>query len=87
MLGKYINFSVFLVSLAIGILFVYLFQPELNVIYVYPTPDNQNKILYKDKTDNCFKFNAVEVKCPDDTTKIKNIIDKKIHNMKDSLIG
>ena len=73
MLGKYINFPVFLVSLAIGILFVYLFQPELNVIYVYPTPDNQNKILYKDKTDNCFKFNAEQVKCPDDKTKIKNI--------------
>ena len=73
MLGKYINFPVFLVSLAIGILFVYLFQPELNVIYVYPTPDNQNKILYKDKTDNCFKFNAEEVDCPDDKSKIKNI--------------
>tara|TARA_Y100000389_G_scaffold89980_1_gene86511 strand:+ start:18033 stop:18263 length:231 start_codon:yes stop_codon:yes gene_type:complete len=73
MLGKYINFPVFLVSLAIGILFVYLFQSELNVIYVYPTPDNQNKILYKDKTDNCFKFNAEEVECPDDKTKIKNI--------------
>lgn len=73
MLGKYINFPVFLVSLAIGILFVYLFQSELNVIYVYPTPDNQNKILYKDKTDNCFKFNAEEVDCPDDKTKIKNI--------------
>lgn len=73
MLGKYINFPVFLVSLAIGILFVYLFQPELNVIYVYPTPDNQNKILYKDKTDNCFKFNSEEVDCPDDKTKIKNI--------------
>jgi hypothetical protein len=73
MLGKYINFPVFLVSLAIGILFVYLFQPEMNVIYVYPTPDNQNKILYKDKTDNCFKFNAEEVDCPDDKTKIKNI--------------
>lgn len=73
MLGKYINFPVFLVSLAIGILFVYLFKPELNVIYVYPTPDNQNKILYKDKTDNCFKFNAEEVDCPDDKTKIKNI--------------
>jgi len=73
MLGKYINFPVFLVSLAIGILFVYLFQPELNVIYVYPTPDNQNKILYKDKTYNCFKFNAEQVKCPDEKTKIKNI--------------
>jgi len=73
MLGKYINFPVFLLSLAIGILFVYLFQPELKVIYVYPTPDNQKKILYKDKTDNCFKFNAEEVQCPDDKTKIKNI--------------
>jgi hypothetical protein len=73
MLGKYINFPVFLVYFAIGILFVYLFQPELNVIYVYPTPDNQNKILYKDKTDNCFRFNAQELECPDDKTKIKNI--------------
>ena len=73
MLGKYINFPVFLLSLAIGILFVYLFQPELNVIYVYPTPDNENKILYKDKTDNCFKFNAKEVDCPNDKNKIKNI--------------
>lgn len=73
MLGKYINFPVFLVSLAIGILFVYLFQPELNIIYVYPTPDNQNKILYKDKTDNCFKFSSEEVQCPEDTSKIKNI--------------
>ena len=73
MLGKYINFPLFLLSLAIGILFVYLFQPELNIIYVYPTPDNENKILYKDKTDNCFKFNAEEVECPRDKTKIKNI--------------
>ena len=73
MLGKYINFPVFLVSLAIGIFFVYLFQPELNIIYVYPTPNNQNKILYKDKTDNCFKFNTKEVDCPDDKNKIKNI--------------
>ena len=49
MLGKYINFPVFLVSLAIGILFVYLFQPELNVIYVYPTPDIKTKYSIKIK--------------------------------------
>ena len=73
MLGKYINFPVFLLSLAVGIFFVYLFQSELNVVYVYPTPDNENKILYKDKIDNCFKFKAEEVECPDDKSKIKNI--------------
>ena len=47
-----------------------MLEEGTHVIYVYPTPDNQNKILYKDKTDNCFKFNAEEVECPDDKTKI-----------------
>jgi hypothetical protein len=73
MLGKYINVYVFLISLAIGILFVYLFQPELKVIYVYPTPDNENKILYKDKTDNCFYFKSEEIACPSDKKNIKDI--------------
>ena len=73
MLRNFINIPVFLFSLALGILFVYLFQPELSVIYVYPTPDNQDKILYKDKTDNCFKFNSEQVKCPENESKIKNI--------------
>ena len=73
MFGDIINIPAFLVSLAIGLMFVYLFQPELSVIYVYPTPDNQEKIQYKDKAGNCFKFNSEEVKCPYDKTTIKNI--------------
>ena len=73
MFSNYINIPVFLISLAIGLLFVYLFQPELSVIYVYPTPNNNNKIQYKDKADNCFKFNSEEVECPKDITKIKKI--------------
>ena len=60
MFSKYINIPVFLLSLALGLLFVYLFQPELSVIYVYPTPNNQDKIQYKDKVDNCYKFNSVQ---------------------------
>ena len=73
MLGKYINFPVFLLSLAVGIFFVYLFQSELNVVYVYPTPDNVDKVEYKDKADNCFQFESQEVRCPSDRTKIKSI--------------
>lgn len=73
MLGKYINIPVFLISLSVGILFVYLFQPDLKVIYVYPTPDNLNKIQYKDKAENCFKFEAQEIQCPADKSKIKDI--------------
>lgn len=73
MFSKYINIPVFLLSLALGLLFVYLFQPELSVIYVYPTPNNQDKIQYKDKVDNCYKFNSREVECPKDINNIKNI--------------
>ena len=73
MIGKYIDFKIFLISLAFGILVVYLYQPNPTVVYVYPTPDNINTVQLKDKADNCFKFNAVEVDCPSDKSKISHI--------------
>ena len=72
-LEKYISFPIFLISLAVGLLFVYLQEPPSTVIYVYPTPDNVNDIEYKDRANNCFVFNAVEVTCPQDTSKIQSI--------------
>jgi len=73
MLGKFIDFRAFIISLAFGLFFVYLYQPVPNVIYVYPTPDNVDKIQLKDKADNCFKFEATEVTCPDNIDDIQNI--------------
>lgn len=73
MLGKFINFPVFIISLAIGILFVYLYQPDLTVIYVYPTPDNLNQIQYKDHANNCYSFQQTEVTCPSDSKQIHTI--------------
>jgi hypothetical protein len=63
LLGKVVNVYVFIVSLAIGLLFVYLSVPNPTVIYVYPTPDNIDKVEYIDKAQNCFKFKASTVKC------------------------
>lgn len=70
---KFISLKIFLISLAIGLLFVYLSNPEPTFIYVYPTPDNVNKITYKDKASNCFKFDAKEVTCPKNKSMIKTI--------------
>jgi hypothetical protein len=61
---KYISVPFFLISLAIGLFYVYLSTPPPTVIYVYPTPENVNTVLYKDKVNNCYKFNHKEVKCP-----------------------
>ncbi len=73
MIGKYIDIRVIIVSLAVGLLFVYIWQPEQKIIYVFPTPDNIEQVQYKDKANNCYKFGATEVSCPSDKNKIKNI--------------
>lgn len=62
-LSSIISFPVFIVSLSIGLLFVYLSTPPPTVIYVYPTPENINNVEYKDKADNCYQFKSTEVSC------------------------
>jgi hypothetical protein len=63
LLSKIVNIYVFIISLAIGTLFVYLSTPTPTVIYVYPTPDNISKVEYVDKAKNCFQFQSSEVPC------------------------
>ena len=45
-------------------------MPKLTTIYVYPNPLTKDKVLYKDATDTCFKFDEVSVECPLDKSKI-----------------
>ena len=66
MLFDYISLPVFMISLAVGLFFVYILGPETKTIYIYPTPENVDKILFKDKADQCFSLKPEEVKCPSD---------------------
>ena len=73
MFARLFNFPVFIISLAIGLLFIYLSESEQEEVYVYPTPYNLDKIEYKDTVGNCFDFSADKLKCPDDKSLIKTI--------------
>ena len=73
MLLNYISFPIFMISFAIGIFFIYILGPKMKTIYIYPSPENVDNILFKDKADNCFNFKPVEVECPTDETKITAI--------------
>ena len=53
---KFINVPLFLTSLAIGLFVVYITLPATQVIYVYPNPDNEHKISYKDKAEKLFSL-------------------------------
>ena len=71
-LFKLINLKVFLISLFVGLIFMY-FDNEKKKISVYPTPSNIESIQYQDKADNCFQYSMEKVKCPSNKSKINHI--------------
>jgi hypothetical protein len=73
MIFNYISFPTFLISFAIGLFFTYILGPEIKTIFIYPSPENVDKILFKDKADNCFYFDQNEVKCPSNNSLISKI--------------
>jgi hypothetical protein len=73
MLLNYISIPVFIISFAIGLFFVYVLGPKMKKILIYPSPENVDKVLFKDNADNCFYFKQVEVRCPSDESKITSI--------------
>ena len=68
---NFIDIPTFILSLGIGFFFVYISLPSIDVIYVYPNPDNIDKLLYKDKSGICQRFSARKVKCPNNTSLIR----------------
>lgn len=63
MILKFIYVPIFILSLLVGLLFVFLSPPQQTKIYVYPTPDNVDDIEYSDNANICHKFEASEVTC------------------------
>ena len=74
---KYIDIRIFLISLSIGLLYIYVAEEYKKVIIYYPTPDNISECQYKDKSNNCFTYELKEVNCPLDDNLLHNI---KIQN-------
>jgi len=61
---KYINFPAFLISLALGLLYIYITDEYKHTIVIYPTPDNTDEYQFKDKSNNCFSYEMKELSCP-----------------------
>jgi len=61
---KYISIPTFIISFLIGMIYIYLSNPQTRDIVVYPTIDNKMKFQFIDKASNCFTFNQQEIKCP-----------------------
>jgi|DEB0MinimDraft_6_1074348.scaffolds.fasta_scaffold365382_1 hypothetical protein len=71
---KNINPYYFLISLAVGMFFVYISTPPPEVIIEYPTPENAGKVIYKEDNNlGCYTYMAKKVSCPIDDDDISKI--------------
>lgn len=69
MLFKYFDFKYFLISLSVGLLYIYATDEYKKVIVLYPNPSNVNKYTFVDKANNCFNYELEETECPTDKSK------------------
>lgn len=65
-----INIPVFLASLLLGLLYIFISSPTPKQIIVYPTHDNEELFQFKDKISNCFQLKQNIVKCSNDAEEI-----------------
>jgi hypothetical protein len=60
-----INLFIFALSLFVGLFLVYITSPKPRIILKYPNLKNVNNLNFVDENNNCVKFSAKEVDCPD----------------------
>lgn len=58
-----LNILTFIFGFSIGILYIYLMKPGYTHIIKYPTPETCGKIIYRDKSRNCFIYEYEKVNC------------------------
>ena len=73
MILNYISIPIFLISFAVGLFFIYILGPESKTVYIYPSPENVDKVLFKDKAENCFYFEEETIECPKNESLISKI--------------
>lgn len=66
-----INPLFFFLSFAVGLLICYIYIPPPTVVVKFPSPYNAGQIIYKDKSNQCYKYNADKISCPVDKSLIK----------------
>jgi hypothetical protein len=61
----YIDARSFFISFFIGIFISYIYSSKKRIVIQYPTPENAEKIIFKDEIENtCYKYKVSEISCP-----------------------
>lgn len=69
---KHIRIIPLVIGIVIGIIGILFIKPSKNVIHKYPTPETAGKLVYKDKNGVCYKYNAKQVECDKNESRLKD---------------
>lgn len=69
---KHIRLIPLIVGIVIGVIAILCINPQKNVVYKYPTPENSGKITYKDKNGVCYKYSSKQTDCDKNESRIKD---------------
>lgn len=59
------HWPAFFIAFAIGISYVYFIHPRPKVVLKYPNPYSSTKLIYQNEADECYKYKATQVECPE----------------------
>ena len=68
---KHLRILPFVAGLVIGIVGLYFVDPDKEVTYKYPLPNDREKTVYKDKNGVCYQYDSTEVDCDKNEAKLK----------------
>jgi hypothetical protein len=85
-LSDFIRVKPFLIAFSLTMLYVYCFTERPEIIIKYPTPENAHQFIFKDDSDNCYRFHTQEVKCPVNPLEVSSLpVQRRVETFKGNL--
>ncbi|MBI96889.1 hypothetical protein CL656_07080 [bacterium] len=72
-ISKMIDLKYFILSLCLGLLYLYLMDESKEVVIIHPTPYTVKDYLFKDFLNNCYELNMKEVSCYENEYKVEKL--------------
>lgn len=61
-----------MIGIVVGIIGIYGIKPVMADVIKYPTPENCDRLIYKDKNGMCYKYNTKVVNCDANENRLKS---------------
>lgn len=77
-------FSYFIISFILGLIVIFVYTPPQKIYVKYPNPINNNKTVYTNDDNECYKVDMEEIECKG-TEELNPYLKEQFKNIKKNL--